>query len=71
MFSKKIFFADPDPWEAFITGTQIVLQWSQVLLNLIILDSVVGPNPDPFKILADPDPKIVENSQKTLISTVV
>ncbi len=58
MFSRNILFADPDPdpWEA--VSTKIILQWSQVLLNLVILDSVVGPNPDPDprKILGLPDP---------------
>ncbi len=53
------------------SSSQIIRQWSQMLLNLIILDSVVGPNPDPDprKILghpvplvrgADPDPPIMK-----------
>jgi hypothetical protein len=60
--SVETFIADPDqdPWEA--PSSQVILRWSQVLFNLVILDSVVGPDPDPdpYKILvlSDPDPLV-------------
>jgi hypothetical protein len=49
-----------------IPNTQLILQWSQILLNVIILYSVVGPDLDPRKILGLPDPDPSVTKPKTV-----